>query len=106
MPHPAAVLPRPRAHLGLGAACSARWWAGAGLGSGGLETKVGLLPGRVTRRGAWQRRGPDAEVIEDLADDGGVLDRGDDPHPSLARGAAEHVEPPCPLHEHGPRDIP
>jgi len=39
-------------------------------------------------------RGPngEVEVLEDLADDGGISEEGDDPHLPMARGTAERVD--------------
>jgi len=50
----------------------------------------------VLRRPAsrGEDRGPDGEVevLEDLADDGGISEEGDDAHLPMARGTAERVD--------------
>jgi len=52
----------------------------------------------TNRRG----RGGQAEVLEDLGDDDGILDVGDDAHATLAGGALENVDAEDAHHEGGP----
>ena len=62
---------------------------------------------RVTRRwGARRTRARDlvwqAEVTQDAADDGRLLDERDEPEPPAAPRTGQHVEPEGPLHQRGP----
>ncbi len=53
---------------------------------GVVDPEVDLLQGRIARRGAWQRRGPHAQMLEDLAPHRGLGDRRDHAHlPAASR---------------------
>ena len=53
---------------------------------GVVEPEVDLLQGRIARWGAWQRRGPHAQMLEDLAHHRGLRDRRDHAHlPAASR---------------------
>ncbi len=53
---------------------------------GVVESEVDLLPVSIGRRGAWQRRGPHAQMLEDPAHHRGLGDRRDQAHlPAASR---------------------
>jgi len=72
---------------------------GGGITGGrGGSTGVGGWRGRARRSPG----GEQAQMREDLAHHGRVLHRGDEPQPSPAARAREHVDPESPVHQGGP----
>ncbi len=67
---------------------------------------VGEEVSRASRRGPGVGDlGGESEVREDLANDSGILDGGDQAHAAAAVGASEHVEVEGAAHQVGPGPV-
>ncbi len=73
---------------------------------GVVEPEVDLLQGRIARRGAWQRRGPLAQMLEDLAHHRGLGGRRDHAHLPAALGHTKTRKAEGPLHHQRPVEAP